>query len=797
MRVDCPSTIVSGSQVGFIGESPGAEEVLQGKGFVGKSGQVLQKAALRGNLKWDECSLFNVVKERPVGNDISTISEEALGGYVEYLGVELTAAKLVIGFAVGETALHALTGKSGITKWRGSLLDSTLVPGLKVIPLVHPAWVLRGQFLYFWVTVFDISKGARELSVPTVDKWESITRPSLSKVLQCLEYVRVNGNKRWALDIETRGGSIACFSVAVDDYAICVPIQKTTGPYWTAVEETQVWGCLQCLSRENPNLVGQNLCFDLEWLMDYGVEPKRIYLDTMAVQSLLYPELPKSLAFLVSLYDSVPYYKDDGKTWGSRTPDADLWAYNNKDSRYTLRISYPMEVELREKNLWGMWEDYVRKELSCALEMQRTRLPIDEAKRLELKTIIEGELQSVQTLLGSQTGKELNVNSPKQIQEYLYETLGLPQKFHHKTRRLSADDTAVKELISSHPTHKAKLDLLLGARHLRKLLSSYINVELDPDGLLPGTWTVPGTETGRWSSGKSPRGRGANLQTLPKPIRYMVIPPEGRVFIQADLSQAEARVVAFLAKCQGLMDLFADGSRSVHGENARAIFGHDVEKDSPEYVTAKKCIHAAHYRMTSRKFALEAGLPLKRADEILEGYHQLYPEIRRWHEEVKHQVLTTGVLTTPFGRNRTFYTALGEVLLVGRISNDSWKDACSYLPQATVPDVTNHLMLAVWESCVCWLHHQGHDSFILSVPEGREGETCLLIREVETRQQALNPVVIHGRTLSIPVDISWGYNMFHMMKWSGEGSLPRDEWAEWVAGQSPISSHFKGDLGDD
>jgi DNA polymerase I-like protein with 3'-5' exonuclease and polymerase domains len=450
-----------------------------------------------------------------------------------------------------------------------------------------------------------------------------------------------------------------------------------------------------------------------------------------------------------------------------------------------------MEQELRSKKLWSMWDDYIRKELSAAIEMQRRRLPIDEKKRLELKEVITSEEQQVREILYTETNDpKFNAGSPKQVQHYLYEVLHLPTKTNHKTHKVSSDDSSIKELISARPEYKTKLDLILASRHYKKLLSSYINVELDPDGLLPGTWTVPGTETGRWSSGKSSRGRGCNLQTIPKPIRYMVCSPPNRIFIQAALSQAEARVVAAEARCTGLMDLFADSSRSVHMENAQAIFNHPVKKDTPEYVLAKKCIHAAHYRMTARKFALEAGLKVKRADEILESYHRNYPEIRRWHEEVKQKILSTGTLTTCFGRSRTFYTGLAEVILTGKLSNDAWKDACSYLPQATVPDITNHGLLSVSEQLDwAWLHHQGHDSIIVSVPIDRAGVSAQVIKKAMSQE-----ICIHGKTFTIPVDVQWGYNMFLMRDYKGESGFTYEEWDEWARGElknEPIREHFE------
>ena len=139
------------------------------------------------------------------------------------------------------------------------------------------------------------------------------------------------------------------------------------------------------------------------------------------------------------------------------------------------------------------------------------------------------------------------------------------------------------------------------------------------------------------------------------------------VFIQPDLSQAEARVVAYLSGASKLIELFNDPSKSIHMENAKAILGYYPKKDSPDYILAKKCVHAANYRISAGFFSTVASVPKAKATELLEAYHWSYPEIRRWHDWVRDQIAGTGILRTPFGRERIFATARAELLLTGRV----------------------------------------------------------------------------------------------------------------------------------
>lgn len=255
------------------------------------------------------------------------------------------------------------------------------------------------------------------------------------------------------------------------------------------------------------------------------------------------------------------------------------------------------------------------------------------------------------------------------------------------------------------------------------------------------------------------------------------------VFIQPDLSQAEARVVAYLCGSQAMIDLFNDPSKSIHMENAKKILGFYPKKDGPDYILAKKTVHASNYRISAAFFSTVAGIPKAKASALLEAYHAAYPEIRKWHQWVRDQIASRGILKTPFGRERIFATARAELLITGKIGNDSWKDAIAYVPQATVPDVTNKGMVGLWESPIgsaLRFHHQGHDSFMCSCPVELLGEAATeLIRNL-TIPFPVTDINGHQRTLTIPCDVAWGFSWGAMKGWKGETRADKREWERWV-----------------
>lgn len=543
MLPSCPATLRPGSKIILIGEAPGSDEVDKQEGFSGKSGRILNKALHLANIQREECSLSNVMKEQPPRNDFSHFyldgdkrsqpSNDLLTGR-SILAKELEDLKPNVAVALGDEALFALTGQRGITKWRGSILPSTLVPGVKVVPSLHPAWILRGQFQHFWSLVGDLGRAQEQSHFPDIRRRQYNSHLNPSPVV-ARDFLRsISDAALWCLDIETRAGHLACFSIAAGNDAMCFPLQNPGGPFYLPAHEAQLWREVQALMDRNPNLVGQNLTFDLEYLFDYGLEPSGIYMDTMLSHAILYPELPKSLAFLCALYTEMPFYKDEGKVSNPKTDTKTLHEYNNKDTFATLWCAEEITKQLKQRGLWPVHE-FVTQEISLALEMQRSRLYVDQAKRAELKALVneaQADLDAkwarddherlLKKLAQEIPFKRPNVNSPKQVAEFLYEQLKLPKKTWQG--KVIADETALTELRAKYPKVE-EINWILEERHLRKLNSSYLDIELEPDGTLGGGWCPNGTETGRWTSGKGPRGRGLNLQTVPKAIRWMITPP--------------------------------------------------------------------------------------------------------------------------------------------------------------------------------------------------------------------------------------------------------------------------------
>jgi hypothetical protein len=409
--------------------------------------------------------------------------------------------------------------------------------------------------------------------------------------------------------------------------------------------------------------------------------------------------------------------------------------------------------------------------------MQQRGIPADQLKQMELAQVISDEREKLHIRVDQATGG-INLQAPGQVASFLYH---LPKKeggLHlkpikdRKTGQVTTKEDAMMKLLMQNPELEILRDIMK-EKHLIKAFD-YVYVDLDENMNIRGAWNPCGTKTWRMSSEKHYTEGGFNLQTNPKVLRCAYPAPDGRIFIQPDLKQAEARVVGYLAECQTQIDLFNDSSRSIHIELGREIFGH-VEKDTPQYTASKSGIHGGNFREQPMKLSMTTGIPVKVCKLALEGYHRKYPEIRGvYHQWVKDTIIKKGYLENPFGWKRIFFAALAKAQYGRIFDNDDWNDGCSWIPQTVCPAIVNRALISLTTRDWFWLHQQGHDSFLASVPVDMLDSAC---REIE--RCLTIPMKIKGRELIIPVEHSAGYNWGCMMPWES-GIISYGEWSKWV-----------------
>lgn len=804
-EIQVPPTIIKGSSITFCGESPGKDEVQQKKGFVGGSGNVLWRMAAQASIKSEGVNRSNVAKRRPPSDNFGIFYHdpktrlrptEELIYWQQLLIAELKATRPKVFVAVGDEALRAVCPSiRGITKWRGSILDSPLVPGMTVLPIMHPAWIMRMNWEWYYIGIKDLKRVealSRGIKLEEVEP-HFIIKPTIQQALEFIYEIFSHPTEEWCIDIETRGDTISCFGLSINgvrpDEAICIPIHTTTGPYWTETEEASVWRALGDAFKVNPNCLNQNLNYDIDYMLsDYRIEPSGFSFDPMIAHKLCYPEFDKGLDFTTSVYTYIPYYKDEGKSWKKKVPNEIEWRYNCKDVWSTPKVTKAIRVELKSQGLEDTYNLRAHRFIPIALEMQRNRLKINNTWKSKLAEILETERQKVHAELSSLTGiseENLNVKSSPQVQKILYQDLRLPEKKKRGSTSLSTEENIIKELRSSLKEGTSAYRLLskiIEERHLRTRQSNYINVSLDADNHWPFTIFVNNDKTGRWESKSSPKWRGSKITHIPKVMRLMFEPPKDKIFVQRDLSQAEARYVGAEARCVFLNETFYKFDKGIgpkiHKVVGKKIFGVEPKQDSIEYDTSKSVVHAYDYMMGYKRLAIECGVPNDFAERTLNLYAQQVKEIPQWWLRIKDEATRVGRLTTPTGRIRQCFSACGMVTNTGALGDEIWRDLVSWKPQTTIPDILNEGMWRTWDQLGSWVsfHQQGHDSHLDSIEPSR-------LEEYFEKTEILHrvPVVIDREVeLTIPSEMSWGYLWYPMKPYKSGDKGTYDEWYNWA-----------------
>lgn len=638
----------------------------------------------------------------------------------------------------GEKPLQFITGKHSIWKWHLSPLDT--LGGLacrRAVPTftteqIRKEWHLG---LYFEMALrrARIHAGAAD-SKNADGTWKRkpanyLLSPPIDQCIATLESIR--HLPAHSIDIETGRNQINTFGVAwTGSDAIAI---KVLPDGMSAATHHRLWELIRQICESDSEKILQNNLYERLYLSRYGIHIRGKIFDTMIAQKFLWPELEKGLDNVGRIYTMEPYWKDDGrvasaegkqKDWGNIRDWPRHFDYNCKDTTNTLIASIAQKADMRARGLEALYDNYIRRLFDSCYEMGARGLPLNPERQKQL--IADYEEKSA-SLLKQLSKPDLNPRSSKQKIKFLQDKgLKLPKKKDHKKggMRDSSDALTLKKLRVSYPEDN-DIKILLEIAGIEKALSSYLRVRTFPDNRIRFSLDAHGTETGRMSCNKDPWDRGFNAQTMTDYVKQMIEwkPEEDRVFIEFDLEQAETRFVAYDAVEENLLGML-ERKEDIHSYVAAEIFGctmsdvlAEVKAGNPgKRQLGKKSGHGANYNMGVTTFIdsclkeMDLVLDRKMATRTLEAYHKLFPGIRKWHARIRSTVYRERRLSNPLGRVRYFY---------GRADDNTYREAYAYRPQSTVPDIANHLKLALKNQRTegafdFWLHLQVHDSVMVS-----------------------------------------------------------------------------------
>jgi len=725
------------AQLMVVGEAPGEMEEAQRRPFVGPTGQMLDDLLRSAGVSRSEVYLTNVVKVRPPQNDIKRLHElgKSVEDFLPQLWDEVAAINPNCILALGNTALKYLTGYSGIIKYRGSILQNLKFGLPKVVPTIHPASLLHGSEneMRSWKDLAYIRADVKRAVEQS--KFRDLRLPERVLLIarNSLDLIRFfEGRKdKVSIDVETCRTIPQCIAFAFDRYsAISVPLLSSSSGI--AMHDLMyIWRVIaEFVQDTKVKIIGHNLKFDEKRCRDVGLKFHDVWFDTMLAWHVLYPELPKKLQFVSSILTEEPYYKDEGSEFNPQKDSLDrLLLYNAKDAVVTFECYEKIRDELKELNLLDWFFENMMPLHRLYSDLEDVGLLVDQDARKRLITKYHELRNATHEELVGLIGHDINVMSPKQIATLLFGELRCPVRKDTQENTLKAlANNAIKD---EH--RKRIIKLILEERKIRKTIGTYLEAKPSSDGRMRTQYQITGTESGRTSTTNleppvSVAPEGMALQTLTKhedigaDLRDMFIADPGYVFIEADLSQAEDRVSAVLAKDWEALKLLEKKEfvrnrfglkDDRHTLTAMLITGKAFDDVTDEdRQIGKRARHAANYGIHKHQLMItlsKYGIFISewKAGKILEKIHMISPNIRNvFHAEVQQALADNDcVLISPYGRRRQFLNKWGDEL---------FKEAYSAIPQTTVSDHLKLAMLRIRKRLPKQHFHfvlEAHDSF--------------------------------------------------------------------------------------
>lgn len=770
-----------------------------------------QDSTLRTHL--DECYKTIFYKDFLEGAEVKNkrrvnkLLKEALEvqEYRDILSEEIKAVHPNIIICLGELALNFLTGQHGIHKYRGSILPPnphlTLPPNIKIVPSYHPRELYKQPELEILVNS-DFEKALKRKydSKPYKEDYLAWICKSYEGLKEFYKDACQKGIEYGVTDVETFLGFITYVGLSFDGKrAISIPLFD---PTIQSLEKALIWKYLQKIFKEI-EFVNQNIKFDDLQYTRWGFHLCKILGDTMLAGHTLYPELPKNLGFYTSIYTDLPYHKDEGKDYNPLSNPEQLGLYNAKDCIVTWRIYQEQIKELKERKLFFFYKNFVMPLFHFYRKVDRRGIRVDEEekqKKIKKYNLLYNQHQE---LINNIAGEELNVFSYKQVGTFIYDELNCPKHTHFTPQNIevySTGEDVIEEIyineLEGDKTREYILKTLLAARKLRKIVQFLQDLKVSPDGRLRTTHRLEGTTNGRTSGSKTSdtflyddlaKNRkkeivevvrygnyGYPFQTIGKhgfrvgddiygdDISDIFVPSPGYYFVEGDLGQAEARVVAVLSDDFETLDLMNKVStkRNKYGLKddmhtmtatwtTEKPFEEITELDRQDF--GKKPRHAGNYDQTAFGLAVIIHKPRHVCEEILARFHDSVPKVRLiFQQSVRNAIDENRCLITPQGRRRDYFKRLSEKL---------YREAYAQIPQATVSDHmkwTGKLLEDKYEEVEVRVLAEKHDSLLSEVKE-----ECLEDFQEEFKKLAERPISFREGTIKrdydlvIPLEIGW------------------------------------------
>ena len=506
--------------------------------------------------------------------------------------------------------------------------------------------------------------------------------------------------------------------------------------------------------------IGQNIKYDMMVLANYGIHLEGKMFDTMIAHYILAPELRHNMDYLAEVYlkyrtihiDSLIGSGKKQRSMSELEPK-EVVEYAAEDADVTLKLKNILERELHEKGLHRLFDEVEMPLVPVLARMEMNGARIDETSLAETSKVFTERMETIERDIREVAGQELNISSPKQIGELLFDQLKIDSKPKKtKTGQYVTDEATLLALKSKHPV----VEKILDYRGYKKLLSTYIDALpqlVNPrTGHIHTSYNQAVTATGRLSSSNP------NLQNIPirdengKEVRKAFIPDEGEIFFSADYSQIELRLMAHLSQDKNMVEDFNSG-HDIHQATAAKIFKVPIEEvTSTMRRKAKTANFGIIYGISAFGLAERMEVSRGEARQLIDDYFATYPGVKEYMDKSIEKARQLGYTETLLGRRCQLPDINSRNAVVRGYAE---RNAINAPIQGTAADIIKVAMIRIdrrmrEEGLRSKMILQVHDELNFSVvPEEKELLQALVINEM---QNAIK--------LSVPLyaDCGWGAN---------------------------------------
>ncbi len=472
--------------------------------------------------------------------------------------------------------------------------------------------------------------------------------------------------------------------------------------------------------------LGQHAKFDAHILENHGIQLAGLRYDSMLESYVLNSvatrhDMDSMAAHYLGLttihFEDVAGKGAKQKTF-NQVPVDTAAEYSAEDADVTLRLHTLLRAKLEaEPRLLKLYEELEQPLQPVLQRMERAGVLVDREFLRGLSQEFARRLGELEKSAHDAAGGPFNLESPRQLQQILFEKLGIPVVRRTPTGQPSTAEDVLEELAGAHALPR----IILEYRELAKLKGTYTDSLPDQvnaaSGRIHTSYHQAVAATGRLSS------TDPNLQNIPirtqegRRIRQAFVAPAGRVLLAADYSQIELRIMAHLSADPGLLKAFAE-RRDVHEATAAEMFGIDPAAVTADQRRAAKAINfGLMYGMSAFGLAARLNVDRSAANQYIERYFERYPGVRRYMEDTRRLAREQGYVETVEGRR----LYLPEIRSRNQQQRQYAERAAINAPmQGTAADIIKRAMLAVdaWiraERAPATLVMQVHDELVLEV----------------------------------------------------------------------------------